>query len=420
MLELSTHNIKKQAASSSILLIGILFFNLGNFLFYLIAGKFLNSTDYGNLVLIFSLLSIISTVAGSFTILAVDKFALFDFQKDRQKIFGIVRKFNGLFVIISIFICIIFALFSNFFTSFFHLDNPNFIYISLPYLLIIISLAFNRGVLQGERNFKALSLSYFLEGILKIGLVILAVVFSLSVFSYILGYILSAWIAYILILANFNYLRGISHISFKEFFDKNSIILIVSFLFLSFYTNLDIFIFKHYFDPNTAGIYSIISILAKVVLFLSGAIVGVMFPMIVKAYHDKIKHYPILINSLILVTFSSMGVMIIYSLFGGWIMNFFAKNSALLNNSYLLELSIGFFIFALANVFITYFMAIKDRLYLIFFFGGLIFEIIILIVYRQDLTHFIRAMIISGSVMMLLLSLRYLILKGRKIIKILS
>ncbi|WP_461257612.1 oligosaccharide flippase family protein, partial [Treponema sp. R80B11-R83G3] len=56
---------------------------------------------------------------------------------------------------------------------------------------------------------------------------------------------------------------------------------------MTVFTNIDVIIVKHYFTDEATGFYSVASILGKMILYISGSIVLVMFPFITEASVKK-------------------------------------------------------------------------------------------------------------------------------------
>ena len=76
--------------------------------------------------------------------------------------------------------------------------------------------------------------------------------------------------------------------------------------------NLDIILVKHYFPAEEAGLYAAVSTIGKIILYATGPIVSVMFPMISEQTAKKEKHYKIFLLSL---TMTLVGALIILGIY---------------------------------------------------------------------------------------------------------
>ena len=77
-------------------------------------------------------------------------------------------------------------------------------------------------------------------------------------------------------------------------------------------TNIDLVLVKHFFDSSQAGHYAAASIVAKIILFLPGAIAMVMFPKTSELHALSKESKPVLKKSLFYTTVLSGGVFLLY------------------------------------------------------------------------------------------------------------
>ena len=76
-------------------------------------------------------------------------------------------------------------------------------------------------------------------------------------------------------------------------------------------TNIDVILAAIFFDKSTANYYTAASMLVKVILFLPGAISGVMFPKVSRAYAQKEDTSKILYRSILFTLLLSITVALV-------------------------------------------------------------------------------------------------------------
>ncbi len=164
---------------------------------------------------------------------------------------------------------------------------------------------------------------------------------------------------------------------------------------------VDIILVKHFFSPDMAGIYAILSLIGKIIYYLTAPIGTVMFPLIVQKYTRGEDFRKDFFLALFLVTLPSIFLIIFYSLFPNLIVSIFKKD---LNPSFI-HLIIPFGIlaslFSVLSVIVNFYLAIgKTKIYIPIVIGAITQAIFIWFFHKT----FLQVVIISIGLSCLLLT----------------
>lgn len=181
------------------------------------------------------------------------------------------------------------------------LSNPITIYLKIDSITPVIFLAsififstllpVNLGIIQGLEKFFSLGINMILSFSAKLIFGILLVMIGFGVNGAISGVVIGFIVA--LIFSYFpirNYLhqnsKNKNKFNFSELYVYSFPTMIAMFCF-SVPANMDVILAKHFFESNTAGIYTAATVLGKIILFVPGAIAIVMFPKISRLHAEK-------------------------------------------------------------------------------------------------------------------------------------
>ncbi len=302
--------------NSSIIFIGSMVANIINYLFQITMGRMLSVQTFGEMNALLSAMIIFSVPFASITnYIAKNVSHLYTLGKNKKANDLIMKSYKYLFIV-GFFIVIIGSLFSRDIST--YLKIKSIIPILLLFLSILISIIIpiNTGVLQGFQKFKVLSFIPSGTGIFRylvcIGLVVLGLGLNGVMIGNLLSLLLLGYISFLPIIRHFKI--GREKIKGCET-DPLSFVVPIFLANLSFaiFSQSDVVLVKYFFDPHDAGIYSSAAIIGKAVMYLPGAVVISLFPMVVssKARDEETLHL-ILKSLAISFLLSGSGAIIIY------------------------------------------------------------------------------------------------------------
>ncbi|MEK6915181.1 MAG: oligosaccharide flippase family protein [Nanoarchaeota archaeon] len=336
---------------SIILLVGFGLFNFLNFIYQSVMARFLSIADYGILaalgaiIYIFTIFSeSIQTVIAKYTVSSPEDGQL------KSLLIKSLKK-SSYFATIAF---IIYLLISIVLSSI----------LKIPYLLLALNgillytmfmLPVTRGALQGRKKFTALSSNLVIESASKLILGIVFVLIGWKVYGAIGGFLIGAFVGVI-----------VSFIPLKSVFQSKekppTAVNIYSYALPTMYvtavivifSSIDVLVAQFLFDFQTAGAYSIASILGKIVLWISVPIGKAMFPLSVESGEQPLKNKKIFKTAFGLISLIIIGVILFFALFTSEIIYIFSGNIIPQAIEILPYLTIAFGLIALTNVILLY------------------------------------------------------------------
>jgi len=293
----------KLIGGSFVLMAGTFIGGASNYLYHLLMGRMLGPTDYGVLASLISLTYLLAVPMGALGLAIVKFVSAFRGEKKIEKVGILFRSTTKKLLPFSFLFLLVLSVFSPFIVSFLHLNSV------FPFLIIVttsfvgIFSTVNGAILQGLLRFGYVTAIGVTEMGLKLIVGVLLVVLGFKVNGALFGLLIGAVIAYFL---SFYPLRSLPSIEKEKDFRSKPIItfiLPVFFSILSFtslYT-IDIVLARHFLTAEEAGFYSALANLGKIIFFISGPVVSVMFPLISERYASGKRYYSLLLASLGLV-----------------------------------------------------------------------------------------------------------------------
>lgn len=304
-------------SGSLILIVGSMSANVVNYLFHLVIGRMLGPIDYGVLASLFSLLYMLSIVPSSSSF-AIVKYISASNQDEIPYVFF---KINKLVKYISYVLCIVLLILSPFIMQFLHIDNLLNILIIVPLLYLIINTILYQATLQGLLIFWGQTLPLIVSSTGKLVLSVFFVFIGLNVFGAMLGVLLSAYLAFMLVvwigrkkISSTYVLKKQYNFKIKDFIFYGSSVFVNAISFTSIFT-VDLILAKHFLSSYDAGLYAALSTLGKVIFFATQPVTSAMFPIVVKKKFNG-ENYKIIFSLAFLLTmFISFSAVFIYYFF---------------------------------------------------------------------------------------------------------
>lgn len=388
---------KQLLTGSFILLVGFGLFSFFNLLFHFFMARMLSLSDYGVLVVLFSIIYMLLIFGESMQTVIV-KYTTSN--KDAGKLKNFLKKSlkKAWSFSLIIFVCYIL------------LAIPASIILKINYSLFVISgliiftiffLSVTRGAMQGRKKFTSLSISMILEGILKIGISILLVYIGLRVYGALIGAIIGALIA-----------LGVSFIPLKNIFsskespsDNVGLIdyakptFVITLIIMAFYS-IDVIIAKIVFVDTLAGSYAIASTLSKIIFWGTQPISKAMFPLSSENYVNGKKSQNIFNSSLAVLIFGACLALVILYFFSNFIVWIFSGKEVLSSSSILFYLGFGMSLVSIANLVLLYKLSLsKTKGYLKLWFI-LLLEALLLFYFSSNLIVFSIAFICASAALL--------------------
>jgi O-antigen/teichoic acid export membrane protein len=366
-------SLAKRFSSSSFLrhnavfFVGSLVVGVLNYAFYPIIGRLLPVSAYGEVQILISLFTQLALFLNVLNQVTVNIVATYGSKKQ-----SITYELEKLGIYISFGVCVLAILSSKFISSFFRLSSVVPLFVMLVAFLITVPLTFRSAYLRGIKKFGFVSLISIVGSGLEILFAAVLVALGLGAIGALLGLTLSQAVAYVyasrLVRKNggnvkptdANYFAKPQWHMLKPELKYSIFVLILSF-FTTLAPSIDVLAVKHYFNPQVAGLYAGVSVVARSVLYVTGSLAGVLLPLLsTRTSEPSESNRRTLLKSLALLTFIGGGALLVFSLFPRLIIAILMGHKYLMYAHLLPELSLAMFLFSIVNMLIVYFIALRE------------------------------------------------------------
>lgn len=390
---------------TTIIFFGGFFGNIFNFLFNLFMSRNLSFADYGILVSLFSLATLFALPVGAVIPTLVYFFASYFAKEDYGMVRGLYIQVTKYSFLVGLIIFLLFFIFRSSISTFFHIENTSFLILAGSGIFISFIGVANQPLLQAKLAFSFLSFYGLFSSLLKLVVGVAFVLFGYSIGGVLLALIIASLIPYFLTFLPLRFLfnKGVvkPKISLRRLFFYGAPATLATFG-LTSYITIDIILVKHFFSPDLAGKYAMISLIGKVIFYFSAPIGTVMFPLIVQKYTKGEKYHKDFLLSLFLVTVPSVLLIIFYMIFPEFVVRIFNQN---LDKS-LVPLIIPFGVIAtlysVLSVLINFYLAINKTKVYIPIIVGTISQCILIFIFHET---FLQVILVTLSILGLLLIL---------------
>ena len=349
-------------AGSVVIVGGGLVSNFFNFLFNLFMTRYLSVSDYGILASLVSVITLFTIPAMAVTPTVVRFGASYFANNELDKVRGLFYKIFALSAGIGILILICFILFHQAIGDFFNIHDTNFVILAGVTIAISYIGIVNNSLLQAKLKFMFIAIINAVSSVIKLLLGAGLVFLGFKVGGALWGFLISFLVPYFLSFFPLSFLLSksiksppVNDVELVKYGAPSALALFA----VSSFITTDIILVKHFWSAEQAGLYSGLSLIGRVIYFLTAPIGLVMFPLIVQKHAKNEDYGHIFKLALLMVALPSIAITIFYFLFGNFTVNFFAKTDYLSVSKYLGLFGIYTTIFSLVAVITNYFLSIK-------------------------------------------------------------
>lgn len=266
---------------------GLLIFSLSilgsalNYLFQILSGRILTTSEYGELNSLFSIINIV-TVLGTAMGLSIAKYV----AENDKEIGGSVIK---IFKQSLLFALCLFLLLSLILYFIFHFSIMSSALVSLSISSFSVSYIFY-GTMQGKKDFIGVSIFNLIQPVAKItvGMILMFILAKYSKISEPYNIVFLVIIGASLFGMYYGFKRSVKSVIFSVNSQNKIIINIYKFFLFSLmssvclviFNNIDILIIRQFFDETSVGYYSSAALFGKIILYVPTAFTIMMVPIV--------------------------------------------------------------------------------------------------------------------------------------------
>lgn len=350
----------KKISPEQLFMLSVLAVNGGNYLYNLILGRVLGPAQFADAAVLITFLLVLSFVAMTFQLVTA-KFSVV-FENDTFKNF--ISKIYKNATIVGLGLGALIIVFANQLQAVFNTSSSSMFTIFGIGVPLYFLMSVNRGVFQGKKEFKSLSITYQAEMLSRL-IITLALIFLFDIQS-------SVVIA-VGILFSFGF--GLVPFKFKNFNFKKTIAIEASqskqvksfFIITAFYeltqiiiNNSDILLVKHYFDAYDAGLYASLALIGRIVYFVAWMFVMLLLPTVVQLKKEGQATAPILFKYVGYIAAIATAIVIGCALFPETAITMLFGDSYITMAPLLWKYALATGLFAISNIFAYYYLSL-DR-----------------------------------------------------------
>lgn len=288
---------ERLVSGSAVLLTGLGLVTIINFAYNLAVARYLGPIAFGHTTAVYTLLILISSVTLSFQILTAKIVAQRRSPESQSLAY---RGFHRWGWAASILVSLGLVLFRNTITTYLNLPDPVLIVLLAVGTTFYVPLGARRGYIQGVCNFRHLASNLVLEGLTRLCGSLLMISAGQGVRGVIGANAAAVVVAYFF--ARPKSCRAAASSSDVSIDFRESLQAAVFFAGQVVINNCDIVVVKHFFPPETAGVYAAVAMVGRVVFAFSWSVVSSMFPIAAESRSRKQDDHGVLGTSMLLVS----------------------------------------------------------------------------------------------------------------------
>ena len=402
----------KTISPEQLFMLSILAVNGGNYLYNLILGRVLGPAQFADAAVLITFLLVLSFVAMTFQLVTAKFSVVFENDTFKNFISNVYKNAT----LIGLGLGILIIVFANQLQQVFNTSSSSMFTIFGIGVPLYFLMSVNRGVFQGKKDFKSLSITYQAEMLSRL-IITLGLIFLFKAQS-------SVVIA-IGILISFGF--GLVPFNFKNMNFKATAVIEASkskqvrhfFIITAFYeltqiiiNNSDILLVKHYFDSYEAGLYASLALIGRIVYFVAWMFVMLLLPTVVQLKKEGKATAPILFKYVGYIAGIATVIVFSSALFPETAIKLLFGDSYLAMAPLLWKYALATGLFAISNIFAYYYLSL-DR-YIPVIISGVfgILQIGLVIVFHDSLEQVVHMQIIA-MVLLLVVQLLFFILNQK-------
>lgn len=341
---------------SALLLASMTIVNAGNYLFNLLLGRWLGPAAFADVNLIVTLLLMAILITATLQTVSAKFAAAYTAAANLERVSGLRRWLGHWAWGIGAVNLIFFGFGAPFLQNFFHTRSAwPFVLLGLG-LPLYLAQGVDRGILQGQKRFGLLAVSYQAEMWVRLLAALAFVALGWSVNGAVGGITLSLAATWLVArrvgvgLSRLSVLPAPDRLQIWHFAGPANAALIGQILI----NNSDILIVKHFFVAEQAGQYAALALIGRVVFFATGSVVAVMFPTVAQKQQKGEPHRYLLAISLGIVGVVSLGIIGLIAIVPELIISLLFGQAFLSIAPLLWLYAVATMLYAMANVVVNY------------------------------------------------------------------
>ena len=395
-------------SQEQLFMLSVLLVNGGNYLYNLLLGRILGPAQFADAAVLITFLLVLSFVAMTFQLVT----AKFSVLLENNVLINFLTTIYKNSTAIGIGLGTLIIIFSKQLQTVFNTSSSSMFVIFGVGVPLYFVMSVNRGVYQGKKEFKKLSITYQLEMLSRLVLTISLI--------YLLGLKSSIVIAIGILLS---FVFGLIPFNTKNFnlnikgqllvSDKKAIkhfLLVTAFYELTqiIINNSDILLVKHYFPSHDAGLYASLALIGRIVYFIAWMFVMLLLPEVVQLKKEGKDPSKILFKYILYIAAIAITIIVGCALFPNLAITLLFGEQYLDVAPLLWKYATATGLFALSNIFAYYYLSLDKYVPVLISAVFGVLQVVLIFLFHSTLEEVVYMQIIA-MVLLLLVQLTFYI-----------
>jgi O-antigen/teichoic acid export membrane protein len=346
---------------NAVFLVGSLSVAALNYLYHPILSRLLSIEDFGEVQAILSLVLQSGIILTAFGTVALSIIAETTPGDERRGQLTDLQSF-AVYLVGTLAVALFFA--RHILSASFHFHSPLPFIVLAAILVVSVIQLFRRSYLQAKRDFTTLSSAGLIIAGGKLLCAVLLVLMGMRSFGAIAGYFIAALLSLIYLTKKTGKVSELSWTFLPRLTSLKrelpyGLLTLAALGFVTFLSNGDIAIAKYAFDPQTAGIYSGISVVASIIFFATASVSGVLLAS-VRRTASRRDNTRTLLKSFALVFGIGGATLLVFAVFPNVVIKLMLGTSFLPLAHLLPRLALVAFFASLVNLLFSYHLALRS------------------------------------------------------------
>ncbi len=316
----------KLAKASGLMFVSTIGGGILGYAFQILMGRLLSVSDYGLFIILMALLMVTGVPLGTLSMVVSRRASKYRAKNQPERVAAMFWWVNRRVLWIALTVVLCALPFTPFLRDYMRLESlvPAWIFLFMVFASLFVPV--NTAFLQAQQNFRWIAIYIVAAPGFKIVFCVALVFAGFKLNGALMGIALASiaiwFMTYLPLRPVVARPAGVGQLK-DHLSIKSAIPVLIANLSFVVMTQIDILLVNHYFDTHQAGIYAAAAILGKAVMYLPGAIVIAMFPMVVENESRSQSSSHLLLNAMALTAGLSGAGALFYFFFADEIMTLF-------------------------------------------------------------------------------------------------
>jgi O-antigen/teichoic acid export membrane protein len=371
-----------------------------NYLYQLAMARMLGPVEYGILFSILSLYYIIYVLSQAVITVTARYTSVLKAKNENRKIKGLWKYITKKSIYLGIATTFLLLAATPLTISFLKVQPLPFIIMAFSMLFSYV-LSTNQGILQGFQRFARFGLTRVSWTLIKFGVAVGLVYIGFGVE----GALSSIFLANLIVFALALYwIKDIIMEKEEKFtiniFSYSGFTLLSTLAFTSIYS-VDTILAKHFLDGFSAGIYSSISVLGKIILFAPTGIYIALFPKTAEMNELGSDHFDTFLKALAFLLLITLPVLVLFRLFPEFVVGLTFGGEFLIAKEFIFKYSIAMLLISAIGLAMKYLLSIGETNVAYLLLATVILEILGISYFHENIDDIINVILFSSIVCLL-------------------